>query len=71
MSFGGGFVQAGFSEEKWEGKDGRNPDEECRCEGTEAISRFSMRLPRTLQVLAMTVGKGFSFLNRDLGWSNA
>jgi len=34
----------------------------CHCEGTEAISLFSMRLPRTLQVLAMTDWeKGFSF----------
>jgi hypothetical protein len=32
----------------------------CHCEGTEAISSFLMRLPRTLQVLAMTEwDKGF------------
>jgi hypothetical protein len=34
----------------------------CHCEGTEAIWRFSVRLPRTLQVLAMTGWeKGFDF----------
>jgi hypothetical protein len=39
-----------------------NPDlENCHCDGTEAIPLFSMRLPRTFQVLAMTLWeKGFS-----------
>ena len=74
---------------------GLNPDiENCHCEGTEAISPFSMRLPRLravtpnwqiVSVKAVTtacrhapcpafsgtlndrMGKGFRFLNRDLG----
>jgi len=38
-----------------------NPDlENCHCEGSEAIPPFSVRLPRTFQVLAMTEwAKGF------------
>jgi len=36
--------------------------ENCHCEGTEAIPSFSVRLPRTFQVLAMTEwAKGFVF----------